>query len=382
MIKKIQHQEIIIEQKEIEAPRAKAFFKKYWKYALGIIVALGLMTYLIVKSEPRLIWEGLVNANYVYILAAIGCMGVLFVIKTLRWQLVLRPHGYKIPFIQALRLILIGTFGSSVTPAKVGDVLRAFYLTKERKDIKIGVSVFSVVFDRLLDLAGIFIIVGITVPVAIIKIGFSSIDWWIPAAVGFGFLIFIGLIVVVFSGKISKPILNFLLKFIGKIFKKNEAKKKVEITSQEIITDFYENQKNYQWWHYIVLALLSVVFWILLGIQGSLLLQAFKIPIFDTVQGPLIVIAVLSVAAIAAMALPISISGIGVRDIIIMFFLELLLVSDNLTTEVINVAAINLSILQTFMNVLLPGLIGGLLIIITNKTIKLPKKIKRKPITA
>jgi len=365
-----------------EDSRVKLLVKKYWKFALGIVVALGLMTFLIIRSNPESIWLSLVNANIGLIFGAIGCTFLLFIIKTIRWQLILKPHGYNIPFLQALRLVLIGTFGSSITPAKIGDVLRAVYLSKEKKEIKIGLSVFSVVFDRLLDLTGIFIIVGISVPVAIMKIGFDVFELWIPAAIGGGFLIFIVLLVAVFNGKITKPVLNFILKFISKIFKKKNAKNKIEITSQEIIDDFYENQKNYLWWHYVILATLSVVFWILLGLQGSILLEAFSIEIFNSVQNPIIVIAVLCVAAIAAMAIPISISGIGVRDAVIMLLLDLLIVRNSMSSDLISVASINLSILQTFMNVLLPGIIGGLLIILSSKSLEWQRKMRKKELKA
>ncbi len=353
-----------------EDSQIKLLVKKYWKFALGITVALGLMTYLILSSDSKLILQSLVNANIALIFGAIGCTFLLFIIKTIRWQLVFKPHGYSIHFFQAMRLVLIGSFGSSITPAKIGDVLRAVYLSKEQKEIKMGLSVFSVIFDRLLDLTGIFIIVGITVPVAIMKLEFTSIVWWIPGAIGVGFLIFIGLIAVVFNEKISKPILNFILKYLSKMFKKKNAKNKIELTSQEIITDFYEHQKNYQWSQYILLAALSVTFWVLLGLQGCILLEAFEIEIFNSVQNPLIVIAVLCVAAISAMAIPISISGIGVRDMVIRVLLGLLIVNNNMTTDSFNAASINLSILQTFFNVLIPGIIGGILVILSTKTIK------------
>ncbi len=361
-----------------EDSRVKFQVKKSWKFALGIVVALGLMTYLILKNNPEQIGKSLVNANIALIFGAVGCTFLLFIIKTIRWQLVLKPHGYNIPFIQALRFVLIGTFGSSITPAKIGDVLRAVYLSKERKEIKIGLSVFSVVFDRLLDLTGIFIIVGITIPVAIMKLGFSEIAWWIPAGIGVGFLIFIILIIAVFNGKITKPVLNFILKFISKMFKKKNAKNKIEMTSQEIITDFYENQKNYRWWQYIILATLSVGFWVLLGLQGCILLKAFKVEIFNSVQNPLIVIAVLCVAAITAMVIPISISGIGIRDTVIMVLLGFLIVNNTLIPNLISVASINLSILQTFFNVLIPGIVGGLLIILLQRQSNGREKIEKK----
>ncbi|MHA1220096.1 MAG: hypothetical protein ACTSQB_00005, partial [Candidatus Heimdallarchaeota archaeon] len=69
-----------------------------------------------------------------------------------------------------------------------------------------------------------------------------------------------------------------------------------------------------------------------------------------------IVIMTICVAAIVAMTVPITISGVGVRDSIIVAFLLLL-------DEIERTISISLSITQTFINVLLPGLIGGIVLL-------------------
>jgi len=130
---------------------------------LGFTVTIGLMALLIWQSDPVTFWNCLVNANGLMLLGALGITIVLFIIKTIRWQVILRAQGTKLSFVKTLRLVLIGTFGSSITPAKVGDILRAVYLSKE-EETKIGTSVFTVVFDRILDLIGIFLIAGCTTP--------------------------------------------------------------------------------------------------------------------------------------------------------------------------------------------------------------------------
>lgn len=336
----------ILEEKEEK--RSIRWLKKYWKYILGFFVTAGLLGILIWQADPIAIKAGLIGSNYWLILASFGLTLLLFTIKILRWQFILRAQDCKVSFFEALDLILIGTFGSAITPAKVGDILRAFYLAKRKEDVKIGKAVFSVVFDRIFDFAGIILIVGVTTP--FVLMGIENIKPWIPAGISIGFVLFIVLIVLVFNKKITGPIITFAVKFISRVFKKKEARKKIKITTEEIVNDFYEGQKNYKVRNYLWLGFLSIAFWIILGIQGYVLLLAFN---YQNIN-PLVIIAVLCIAAIVALSIPISISGIGVRDTIIMTLLALIL-------GIANADAINLSIIQTFLNVLIPGFIGGLL---------------------
>jgi len=336
----------ILEEKDEK--RSARWFKKYWKYILGFIVTAGLLGILIWLAEPKAIKASLVGSNYWLILASFGLTILLFIIKILRWQSILRVQGNKISFFEALELILIGTFGSAITPAKVGDILRAFYLAKRKEDVKIGKAVFSVVFDRISDLAGIILIVGVTTP--FVLIGMEGIEWWIPAGISIGIVLFIVLAILVFNKKITGPILTFVIKFISRVFKKKEARKKIKMTTEEIVNDFFEGQKNYKVRNYLWLGFLSIAFWIILGLQGCVLLLAFN---YQSTN-PLVIIAVLCLAAIVALSIPISIGGIGIRDTVIMTLLAIIL-------GIVNADAINLSIIQTFLNVLIPGLIGGLL---------------------
>ncbi len=351
-------QEILEETKE---KRIVRWFKKYWKYLLGFFVTAGLLCILVWIAEPKLIWLSIKGSNYWYIIASFGITFLLFIIKILRWQAILRAQGCKISFLEALDLILIGTFGSAITPAKVGDILRAFYLSKRKEDVKIGKSVFSVVFDRILDLAGILLIVGVTTPFILTSIEINN--WQIPVGISVGFVMFIILVVFVFNKKISNPILTFFVKFFSRAFKKKEAKDKIKITTEEIVDDFFQGQKKYRIKNYIWLVFLSILFWIILGLQGCILLLAFGVQ-----TNPFVIIAVLCLAAIVAMAIPISISGIGIRDTIIMTLLWLIL-------GIINADAINLSIIQTFLNVLIPGFIGGFLTMRTREKKDPPKSL-------
>jgi uncharacterized protein (TIRG00374 family) len=350
---------------EEKEEKKKGFFSKLfeilwrglrnnWKTILGVVITLGLMSFLIWKCEPRKVWLGLVEANKWLLLASFGCTLVLFVIKTLRWQAILRPHEIKHPFFKTLVLIIIGTFGSAITPAKVGDILRAFYLSRDNENAPVGKAVFSVVFDRIFDLGAIFLLIGVSFPFILLEI--TTLNWWIPAGIIAGFLVFLIVIVFTFSEKITKPILTFILKIISKMFKKKKAKEKIQITTEEIIEDFFTGQKSYRFYHYLIFSFYSILFWGILGVQGSIILTSFGIS-FPNIG---IIIAVLCTAAITAMALPISISGTGVREAVIILLLWLFL-------GIEEAFSLDLSIIQTTLNVLLPGLIGGIMVLVINR---------------
>jgi hypothetical protein len=330
----------------------KPFLKKHWKYLIGIIVTIGLMSYLVWKSEPKQILFSLQTCNLWFLLASIGVTICLFVIKTVRWQLILSPSQIKLPHLKMLAFVLIGTFGSSVTPAKVGDILRAYHLNKDHKDATIGLAVFSVVFDRLLDLLGIFLVILCAGPLLLVQIDLTSLAWWIPTSIGVGFVFFLVALILICNKKMAKKIFDFVIRFIATMFKKKEAQEKITITTKQIVDDFYQGQDNYHWHNYLLLTIISVCYWLLLGLQGMFFLLAFGTNYYNV----FIIAAVLCIAAVSAMALPISLGGIGVRDGIIMLLLGLLIGTTG-------PQALNLSILQTAFNVLLPGLIGSFLLL-------------------
>ncbi|MBD3189773.1 MAG: flippase-like domain-containing protein [Candidatus Heimdallarchaeota archaeon] len=305
------------------------------------------MAFLIWKSEPLKLWNTFLVSNPWLLLASFGITIVLFLIKNIRWQSILVAQDHKVTFKELWLLLFVGTYGSVITPAKVGDILRAFYLTKRNEEVPMGHSVFSVVFDRLLDFVAIFLLTGIMAPFILINI---NVSWWIPVGIVGAFVLFLIMLLFFFNDKIGKPIIYFLVKIISRVFSKKSAQDKITLTTEEIVGDFYSCQKNYRLYHYLWLSFLSLLYWVILGLQGSVLLLAFQatnIKIY-------VVISVLCIAALTAFSIPISLSGIGVRDATTMSLLYLIL-----GIELDH--ALMLSIIQTFFNMIIPGFVGGLL---------------------
>ncbi len=77
----------------------------------------------------------------------------------LRWRLLMRMIGIDYSRWKSTMVWSIGFFGASVTPAKVGDALRAYYLARDT-DRVFAECFATVVVDRLLDIV-VMLVLGV-----------------------------------------------------------------------------------------------------------------------------------------------------------------------------------------------------------------------------
>lgn len=85
--------------------------------------------------------------------AALACVVVLLsvLIRTLRWRVILAAVGVRLPYRELLGYYGYSFFIGSVTPGRVGELVRTFPIVRAGADP--GVALFTVLFDRLTDVA-------------------------------------------------------------------------------------------------------------------------------------------------------------------------------------------------------------------------------------
>ncbi|MHA1552147.1 MAG: lysylphosphatidylglycerol synthase transmembrane domain-containing protein, partial [Candidatus Heimdallarchaeaceae archaeon] len=89
---------------------------------VAIVVTLSLLAYLIYYVNPKTFAETIIQINPWILLVALLISVLMILIKVIRWQYILRKLEINISFWKTLQLTFIGSFGASVTPAKIGDV--------------------------------------------------------------------------------------------------------------------------------------------------------------------------------------------------------------------------------------------------------------------
>jgi uncharacterized protein (TIRG00374 family) len=122
----------------------------------GIVLALAVWRAPIPWTDA---WHQIRNANPALFVAGIAVYYLSFLVRALRWKLLLRNTGEDVGGVSLLEILLSSFFVNCVVPAKMGDLYRAVQL-RSREGIGGAKSLGTIVAERLLDL---FVLMGLLV---------------------------------------------------------------------------------------------------------------------------------------------------------------------------------------------------------------------------
>ena len=199
------------------------------------------------------------------------------IFRSLRWKCILDMMGYNINFLYSVKLYLIGLYYGSVSPARIGEFVRGYYLSKKGIQPKEGIA--SVLYERLYD---------ITTPLSFVGIYSLMHTKEVPLSV---------LLIITYAFTI---ILWFFFLYFFQTFK-------VKIPYIKDIDDIHLNLK-FSCKLIGIPALLSLLNWMCFSVIAYYLLNSLNIHIGFTYIMFAYSVAILSVL------LPISIGGWGVRE--------------------------------------------------------------------
>lgn len=94
---------------------------------------------------------------YLVILSSIG----VYVVRTLRWQLLIHANGYSTQFHNVFAALSISYFVSFVVP-RLGEVTRCLSL-KKKHDIPFMELIGTVITERIIDVISLFVVILLTI---------------------------------------------------------------------------------------------------------------------------------------------------------------------------------------------------------------------------
>jgi hypothetical protein len=98
-----------------------------------------------------------------WLLGGFACYGIVEILAALRWYLLLRVQGVKLPLIRLVALFMLGIFFNMFMPGGTGgDVLKIYFLIKEIPDKK-KEGLLAVLMDRLIGLLGLIIVSAVII---------------------------------------------------------------------------------------------------------------------------------------------------------------------------------------------------------------------------
>ena len=113
---------------------------------LGIIV-FGIILW---RIDLRSLVNILRNARLEYLAGGLLLVLVILAIKSLRWRYLMHLQGINFSYWDTFLMFSAGIFWGVLTPARVGELSKALYLTK--RGYSLGKASVSVVYDRLIDI--------------------------------------------------------------------------------------------------------------------------------------------------------------------------------------------------------------------------------------
>lgn len=116
------------------------------------------------KYGPSGLWETLKSMDLKYLVLSIVLMGAILFLGILRWQMILRVHGLTLPLGRTTEISLIAHFFNSFLLGSIGgDLLKAYYAARETHHKKTE-AVVTVAVDRVIGLFSMLLIACAMMP--------------------------------------------------------------------------------------------------------------------------------------------------------------------------------------------------------------------------
>jgi len=284
---------------------------------LKITLTLSLLLALLIKIPIREVVSVLFDANILLLLISISLVPAAYVIKAVKWNILLRHVRIQMNFLTILKVILIGTFYGMLTPGRVGEIARSYYLEHKK-----SITTPTILWDRLTDVF------------ALILLSFFSFLFLFSNNMILIELILalICLFVMIIFLIINPKIISFFTKLIKL---PEESKDSYLDTMRAILSSKKVLFKVFIWslCYYLIISILALIALKALDFNINMLLF-FAVPMLILVGN-----------------LPITISGLGLRE----------LVSVLCFTALGEEASVgfSFSILVFIITMVIPGIIGG-----------------------
>ncbi len=294
------------------------------------LVGLFILVIILLKINISQLVDMLFHINISYLLLAVILNIPQLFFKSYRWNFLLKQQGINYSSLQSFRVYLSSVYIGVVTPGRIGEFVKTLYL-KSDKGISLSKGFSSVLLDRLFDLYFLIIM------------GFLGI-WQLDILGKFSDALLILSVAVLFTPLImlNKHLVRKFTKILYKITVIKIDKRKLE----ESFDEFYSGISQLIDIRLLVSGLLTCMGYCIFFIQSYLLVLAMDLSI------NFITITLFMAISNLITFIPISISGLGTRDAILIYLFSLIGLKPEL--------AVSFAFLVFFTFFVCGGLIGSI----------------------
>jgi len=238
------------------------------------IISFAILAALLYFSDFFKTMEIISRANLFLIFATFSLWILDSILRTIRWQILLKRIKIKTSFPKLWQIFVASMFFSNLSPAKTGDPLRSVIL-KRTDNKSFSRSLSSVIIERIMDV--IFLIIVASVSMFFLFTKLSGFGLWIYLSIVLYVAIIAVGIFVISSEKRSGAFFTKLFKIFSFIPKVKSYEWKVKEGSKELSSAF----KQYK--HVPTLFssfILTIFIWIIQGLVIYLSFMSIGLDIY------------------------------------------------------------------------------------------------------
>lgn len=269
--------------------------KKWLSFAVSVVLTLAIFAILFSRIDLAMFMDSVRNISICALLVSLLVLVPIFYISGYRWKLMISDYK-AISVSEGIKTYLLSQSLNTITPSRIGDLGKAYFLRDSRFNMKIGAA--AVILEKSFDLISIllFAVLG----VLFMKTGFGMAYYIILLL-----CLLLAFLVVAFTARLGKGSLvcrcvSFLIPF-----------KRLRSLALEMLSYFDTVRKDRKKVTIVILS--SFLLWFLHLFQGYLFFWVVGQDI-----GFFIALGLIPIGILAGM-IPVTIAGMGTRDAAFIF---------------------------------------------------------------
>jgi glycosyltransferase 2 family protein len=141
--------------------KAVVMGKHNLKLIFGILIGAFFMFLAVRKVDFVQMWQAFEKVNYWYVLPSIAIVFLSHFLRALRWRYLLDPIK-RLDLGCLFSSLMIGYMANTLVPAHLGEILRAYVLSKKR-GVSASANFATIVMERIIDVLTLLALMVLTI---------------------------------------------------------------------------------------------------------------------------------------------------------------------------------------------------------------------------
>jgi hypothetical protein len=120
------------------------------QFIIGIIVSVIFLAWALSNEDPVQLWGAITRAEYWTLVPALGLYFIGVWVRALRWRILLKPIAPAVDIAKTFEVVVIGYMANDVLPARIGELVRAYVLSK-REGVRKTATLATILVERIFD---------------------------------------------------------------------------------------------------------------------------------------------------------------------------------------------------------------------------------------